>query len=140
VIISHSSCFSSPRIQFEKNSHDFGELAQEMTVKEVFIFKNTGNSLLIIGKIESGWGCTGALLTQKEIPAGGEGKIEVSLSTGQRSGDIIKNIVIHTNDPKNKKVKLTLKAFIVEDGKKINIKQSLNKSEKSAQTFTLKKV
>ena len=111
------SCSAEPRMQFYKENHDFGDVEQNTKVKHIFTFQNTGSSMLKVKKIKAGWGCTGVLLAKKEIPAGGEGKIEVTLKTGKRKRKLVKYISVYTNDPKNKKIKLKLIANIKTDNK-----------------------
>ena len=67
----------------------------------------------MIKKIKAGWGCTGVLLSEKEIPAGSEGEIKVTLKTGRRKGKIRKSVYVYTNDPTSEKVKLTVSANII---------------------------
>ena len=98
------SCFGEPKIEFYETHHDFGEAGQNMTLKHTFFFKNAGGGTLLIKKIKAGWGCTGVLLSKKDIPAGCEGEIEVILKTGKRKGKIKKSIYVHSNDPKSKRM------------------------------------
>lgn len=106
------SCFGKPAIQFEKLVHDFGKVKQESELKYIFTFSNVGTSTLLIEKITAGWGCTGVLLSKKDIPAGGEGKIEVILKTGSNKEKISKNIYVYTNDENNKMVTLKVEATV----------------------------
>ena len=105
-------CKGEPGIEFYEMSHDFGDVSQNTTLKHTFLFMNIGNATLIIKKIKTGWGCTGVLLSDKEIPAGSEGEIEVTLKTGRRKGNITKSIYIYTNDPKIEISRLTVSANI----------------------------
>jgi hypothetical protein len=47
-------CNGKPKIQFESLAHDFGKQAQNIEVKYVFAFKNTGDGALHIDKITAG--------------------------------------------------------------------------------------
>ncbi len=46
------SCFNGPRIEFNEMSYDFGNVKQNSELKHIFIFKNTGNSILKIEKVK----------------------------------------------------------------------------------------
>jgi hypothetical protein len=48
------------------------------------------------------------LASAKEIPPGGEGKIDVTVRTSTKGGKISKTITVTTNDPEHKETKLTL--------------------------------
>ena len=105
-------CFGKPNVQFNELSYDFGKVKQETKLKHIFTFKNTGSSTLTIEKISAGWGCTGVLLSRKDIPAGGDGEIEITLETGTNKGKIIKSIYVYTNDKNNIKVTLKVEAIV----------------------------
>ncbi len=47
-----------------------------------------------------------------DIPAGGEGKIEVTLKTDDNKDKIKKSVYVYTNDKNNKKVTLKIEAFV----------------------------
>lgn len=47
-------CNGKPKIVFETLSHDFGVQAQNTEVKYIFAFKNAGDGMLKIDKIEAG--------------------------------------------------------------------------------------
>jgi hypothetical protein len=115
LVIFFSSCalvFGKPVIQFNKLEHDFGIIKQHAIVKEVFVFKNIGKSTLVIDKIDTSCGCTGTLLSKNRIPAGEEGTIEVSFNSGSFTGKIVRTITVHTNDPSNKEIKITITSFV----------------------------
>ena len=106
------SCSGKPTIEFNEVHHNFGDAKQNTELKHVFIFKNIGSSTLVIEKIKAGWGCTGVLLSNENIPAGGEGKIEVTLKIGKRRGKVKKSVYVYTNDDDNKRVKLTIEVKV----------------------------
>jgi hypothetical protein len=105
-------CNGKPKIEFEKLAHEFGKQAQNTELKCIFAFKNVGDGLLRIDKIEAGWGCTGVLLSKKEIPAGGSGQIEVTLKTGSHKGKISKSVTVYSNDPMMGSIRLILNADV----------------------------
>ena len=112
VILIISSCTGKPKIKFNETAYNFGDVKQNTEIKHIFIFKNEGNSTLVIDKIKAGWGCTGVLLSSKDIPAGGEGQIEVSLKIGKRKGKIRKTVYVYSNDEDDKRVLLSIEAIV----------------------------
>ncbi len=47
-------CNGKPKIVFETLNHDFGVQAQNTELKYIFTFKNAGEGILRIDKIEAG--------------------------------------------------------------------------------------
>ncbi len=83
------------------------------TVKHTFKFRNEGDGLLIIEKVKATCGCTGTLLSKKEIAPKEEGSIEVTFRSGLSGGKNRKSIYVHSNDPNNPTAKLRILANIV---------------------------
>lgn len=105
-----------PRISFDKYRHDYGKVLSGDTVTEEFTFTNTGDETLIIEKLRSSCGCTKAVKGSREVPPNGKSKIVAAFdTTGLRPGRKSKTIFVHTNDPKNRLVKLTLLADVVRE-------------------------
>ena len=105
-----------PRISFEKYAHDYGRVLSGNTVTEEFSFTNTGDETLIIEKLRSSCGCTKAVKGSREVPPNGKSTIVAAFdTTGLRPGRKSKTIYVHTNDPKNKIVKLKLLADVVRE-------------------------
>lgn len=103
----------TPRITFDKAEHDFGVLGAKETVKHTFKFRNEGDALLVIDKVKATCGCTGTLLSKKEIAPNEEGSIEVTFRSGLSGGQNKKSIFVHSNDPNNPTAKLHILANIV---------------------------
>jgi len=115
VVLSAVLCYGKSLIVFDKIEYDFGKIRKEAVVKHTFNFKNEGSSTLIIERIKVGCGCTGTLLSEKEVPAGGSGKIDVELHANPYSGEMVKTIYVYTNDPKNNMITITLKAAVIDE-------------------------
>lgn len=47
-------CEAKPRVQFLETVYDFGVMDRESSKKHTFVFKNSGNSILIIERIKAG--------------------------------------------------------------------------------------
>ena len=88
-----------PTLVLPEPSFDFGQVAEGAKLTHVFKIKNAGAGTLIIDKVSTSCGCTAAVSKNKEVPPGGEGEIEVTFDTNNRSGDNRKNIGIASNDP-----------------------------------------
>lgn len=105
-------CEAKPVIIFEQTLFDFGKVERESVLKHTFIFKNNGKDTLIIDRVNASCSCTGTLLSEKEIPVGGSGKLEIELHTEDNTGELIRTIKVYTNDPDNKLIKIVVKATV----------------------------
>lgn len=104
---------AAPRLVFDEMEHDFGEIKQQEEVKHIFKFRNEGDALLVVEEVKSSCGCTGTLLSTKNIPPGGEGEIEVTFKSGRSSGKKKKYISVISNDPSKPVEKIHIMADIV---------------------------
>ena len=104
----------SPRISFEKTVCDLGDVGQGTKNPCEFKFTNTGQALLKIGKIKRTCGCTIFELDRKEYAPGQKGTIRVSYIAGKSTALRQKHIYVPSNDKDNPKVKLTIKARVVQ--------------------------
>ncbi len=103
---------NEPVIMFEQQVHDFGQVPPHSKHTCGFRFTNTGSGVLKIGKIKSTCGCTVPRLDKVEYAPGESGTIKVTYSTGSRAGAVSKHVYVNSNDKKNHRVKLTIKATI----------------------------
>lgn len=105
---------SGPKISFDKESHDYGDVQYGDTVTEEFEFTNTGDKTLVIEKLRATCGCTKAVKGSREVPPGGKSKIVAEFDTnGLSPGTKKQNVMVHSNDPERPIVKLTLLARVV---------------------------
>jgi beta-lactamase regulating signal transducer with metallopeptidase domain len=109
---------SGPRITFESETHDFGQVPPGSKNTCEFKFKNTGDAMLTVAKIKTTCGCTVASLTRnspekKDYQPGETGTITITYKAGKRPGRASKHIHVPSNDKTRPKVSLTIKADIV---------------------------
>lgn len=86
-----------PKIEFDKEKHDFGLIVEGEKVSYIFKYKNTGKSDLIIKSASATCGCTVPTFSQEPIGPGKEGSIEVVFNSSGRSGKQHKTITVLTN-------------------------------------------
>jgi len=105
-----------PRISFEKTVCDLGDVGQGTKNTCEFKFTNTGSADggLKIGNIKRTCGCTVFELDRKEYAPDRTGTIRVSYIAGKATALIQKHIYVPSNDKDNPKVKLTIKARVVQ--------------------------
>ncbi len=105
-----------PRITFETNVHDFGEIG--LFTKHIceFRFKNTGTGVLTVEKkIESVCGCTVPVLSKTQYAPGEEDAIQVTYTAGDSLGSTTKVLKVYSNDRTNGgTMSLRIQATLVE--------------------------
>lgn len=105
-----------PVIKFESDTCDFGPTSLVQKVNGTFLFTNAGASDLKVGKLEVFCGCTIAALKPENgiLKPGEKGELTFSLDVSRRLGQLSKDIVVPSNDPKNPKVPLKIKINILQ--------------------------
>ncbi len=106
--------FYSPVIQFEERIFDFGAVYEGDKIIHIYKFKNAGQGVLKIEKVRSSCGCTAVNLTSKEVEPGGFGEIEATFNSNYK-GRITKRIYVHSNDPDEHIVTLTITGIVKVD-------------------------
>jgi hypothetical protein len=98
----------TPVIQFDTNFCDLGKLTAPGKVSGVFKFKNTGNALLELAQPDTSCGCTVARVSQDKLAPGQGGEITYTISLDHVMGQVQKQIMVHSNDPRTPEVDLTV--------------------------------
>ncbi len=83
-------------IQFEKETIDYGTVAQNAEPVRIFKFKNTGTEPLIIKNAQGSCGCTVPTYPTEPILPGETGEIKVKYDTS-RIGKFSKRVTLTTN-------------------------------------------
>jgi len=117
VLFFCSGCFLAEKIK-SKDPYlwDFGKVKQAAVLKHTFQLKNTGKDTLIINNVRPSCGCTGTLVSSREIPPGGSSEIEVTFNTKGYSGEAKQYVYVHTDSPITPIIRLTVKAKIIKEG------------------------
>jgi len=103
----------APEITFEKLVHDFGVIDPKSKNICEFKFTNTGKGMLKVEKkISSTCGCTVPTLKKENYAPGESGVIKVTFKANATPGAMAKRIHARTNDKKNPRVRLTIKAKV----------------------------
>jgi len=87
------------RLVADTAEHDFGEVYQGSRVRHVFVLSNQGPGAAVVERTATSCGCTATLLSQTDIPPGGQARLEATFSAGQRKGAFRKSISVFSNDP-----------------------------------------
>ena len=92
--------------------YDFGKVLGGSEIKHTFTIKNIGQKPLKILSVTDTCACTASILTQNEIPPGKTGKVSSVLQVDSKNHLIQENILVHTDDPTQNTLKLTLKGEV----------------------------
>lgn len=84
------------KIEFMKETHDYGSIKYDADPYCTFEFKNTGDEPLIISNAKGSCGCTVPEWSKEPIAPGATGSIRVKYDT-KRPGPINKSVTIDSN-------------------------------------------
>lgn len=101
-----------PKAVFKAVSHDFGKIKQGDVVTHEFVFANEGDAPLVVERVETTCGCTAALISEKKIAPGRQGRIKTTFDTRGYAGRLAKYIYLVSNDAENGRRELSLVAEI----------------------------
>jgi len=87
---------SGAKIDFKKETHDYGNVKFGADGTCTFDFVNTGNAPLIISNAKGSCGCTVPVWPKEPIAPGAKGSITVKYDT-KRAGAINKSVTITSN-------------------------------------------
>jgi len=110
--LSKRDSISAPRIQFEKTTHNFGEITDGDVVATSFKFVNTGKKTLNIVKIKASCGCTATQPSKKVLAPGDSAEITVTFNSKGREGQENKSINVITNDPYHSNISLSITSMV----------------------------
>lgn len=106
--------------KFEKETINYGKIAQGSEGIRVFEFTNIGDAPLMIKHIKSSCGCAVPQKPEKPIMPGEKGQISVSYDT-KRPGGFSKSITIFSN-AKRERLSLKIKGFVNRNMQKEKVK------------------
>ena len=101
-----------PRAVYDETIHDFGKIKQGEVVTHEFVFRNEGQADLVIEKVETTCGCTAALVSEKRIAPGREGRLKATFDSRGYSGRLSKYVYVVSNDGKQPRQEIRLTAEI----------------------------
>jgi len=102
-----------PQITFTEAVFDFGKVEQGDQVNHLFRFTNQGGRDLRIESVKTSCGCTAAVISAEVTAPGSEGTIRATFDTSKFFGEKVKQITVHSNDPLQPVVTLTLQGEIL---------------------------
>ena len=103
-----------PTINFDKTSHDFGEIDNGTAVETIFSYTNSGRSPLVVTDIKSSCGCTVPQGWSREPLMPGESSQFTVKFNGKGANKVSKTITLTTNT-ENGREQVRISAFVKPD-------------------------
>lgn len=117
-IISLNLNAQNSKISFEKTTHDFGKINEEIgSAVYTFSFTNIGDGDLKLINVRTSCGCTASEFTKGIIKPGKSGEIKVTYHTSRRPGTFRKSITVTINNPDKPNTVLFIKGFVIPKSK-----------------------
>jgi len=89
---------AQPKLNFASTRHDYGSIKEEAGKQEaVFNFTNTGDSVLVITRVQSSCGCTASDYTKSPVPPGGKGFVTAVFDPRGYNSRFAKSITVYAN-------------------------------------------
>ena len=98
MIILVSGLDAQPKINFSTVRHDYGDMKEAEGKKEaIYNFTNTGDSALVITRVQPSCGCTASDYTKSPVPPGGKGFVTAVFDPRGYSSHFAKSISVYSN-------------------------------------------
>jgi len=100
-----------PTFEFSEKQHDFGNIQDGDKVTHIFEFTNIGFQPLVISKVRPSSRSISTYLSEKTIPSGERGELEITFNSRKRLGRQKKTVKVTANTIP-KEIILTIKADV----------------------------
>jgi len=101
-----------PKLVFEKEMYNFGEIKEGDVIGKYLHFTNTGNAPLVLNKVIANCGCIEVKYPDKPVRPGEKGKLEVIFDTNGFYGRQVKFLKIFSNDSSSTEKELMIYATV----------------------------
>ncbi len=102
---------ASAIFDWDKLTHDFGQIDKDVPVTKEFSFTNTGDAPLVISKVKGSCGCTVTAYTEEPIPPGQKGYVKATYNAA-KVGAFHKTVTVTANT-EDAQVILSIKGEVV---------------------------
>lgn len=97
---------NAPKIEFEKESYNFGSIKAGEKLKYAYKFTNKGKSDLIIRRTKASCGCTATEPEKSLLKPGESSQINIVFDSSGLKGEQHKTVFVYCNDPRYSTVAL----------------------------------
>jgi hypothetical protein len=114
LVIGAQGAFGAPKVSVKSPEYQAGEVPQGAVIVHSFALKNVGDLPLTLKVKTCTCGGVKFETPAKSIVPGGSDEIKVSIPTRYSNGEFVKEILVQTNEPDGKDLKLTIRATVKE--------------------------
>lgn len=100
-------------MKWNETTHDFGKIPKDKPVTYRFEVKNTGQSTLIISRVDASCGCTASEFSKEAIKPGKKGYVQATYNAAANGG-FTKSLTVSTNASETP-VTLIIKGEVIPD-------------------------
>jgi len=115
LVVMTGNCQAVANLQVTQDVIDWGDIYSGEQKDGVFVLHNSGDTPLVINKVRSSCGCTAALVSEKIIQPGDEANLRVHFNSKHFQGQVVKRVVVMSNDPQQQQRQFTLRANILSE-------------------------
>ncbi|MCD6526125.1 MAG: DUF1573 domain-containing protein [Desulfuromonas sp.] len=112
IVCCVSSVLAAPQLVVDHSEVDWGEICSGEKKEHRFVLTNSGDEPLRIIKVRSSCGCTTAIPRDTLVEPGGSTELTVRFNSKNFRGNVVKKVVIVSNDPRQSKKTLSLKSQV----------------------------
>jgi len=98
LLLFYAGLNAQPKLNFASTRHDYGTIKEEAGKQEaIFSFTNTGDSVLVITRVQPSCGCTASDYTKSPVPPGGKGFVTAVFDPRGYNSRFAKSITVYSN-------------------------------------------
>ncbi len=103
---------AGPRVRVEPSSFDFGRALPDRKLQKEFTLRNVGDQDLVIERVTTTCGCTGAIAGKTRVGPGERTTLNVTLETRAFRGRLERSVLVVSNDPKTPSLVVRVSATV----------------------------
>jgi hypothetical protein len=92
-----------------------GKISRGEVVERTLTLKNIGSDTLHIRRVDASCGCTGTMVSEREIPSGGHGTLRITFSSKNFSGPVHKTVTIGSDAANTAEMVVEFTAEVVDE-------------------------
>lgn len=110
------SATAQPKLKIvEGSSFDLGKIERGAVATKRLTLKNVGNKKLDIGNVEVSCGCTGTVLSNKELKTGDTTSLLITFNSKNFNGPVHKTVTVNSNSEGSPRTLIEFTATVVQD-------------------------
>ena len=111
-----SAVFAQPKLEVEQGlKFDLGKIDRGVVAKKELTIKNAGTEKLVLGNVEVSCGCTGTVVSNKELLPGDTTSLLITFNSKNFNGPVHKTVTVNSNSVEAPRTLIEFTATVVED-------------------------